>query len=182
MAKETSKKILVFDINPSNDEITKELIFGKISSVIKKAAINQHVIFLSHSNLSLLKKILINIDIKDAYIISDAGARIFDYKNNQILFEKKISSDAALATIHTGVVQNNLVLVSGATQELSYSYNYLHQSTLAKKHYIKLSCTNDFQKFIKFVTNNDIFSVMIFNNDYEKLVETYERFAKLSNE
>ena len=78
-------KILIFDINPGNDEITSELIFGKILQVIKKASTLQHIVFLSHSNLSVLKKILQDMDIKNVYIISDAGARIF---NNTKVFIK----------------------------------------------------------------------------------------------
>lgn len=182
MEKKSFNKVLIFDINPCNDEITKELIFGKILLAIKKACGYQHVVFLSHSNLTLLKKILTSMDIKNAYIISDAGARIFDAKNNKIIFQKPISTDAAAATIHTGIMENNLILVSGDTYEMSYSYNFSHQLSLSKKHYAKLPCTNEFQKFIKFVRENNIYSILIFNKGYEQMFMTYEKFTKLINE
>lgn len=175
-------KLLIFHINPSNDEITKELVLGKLSQAIKKASYNSHIAFLSHSNLLLLKKIILNIGLKEAYIISDSGARIFSIKQNEIIYEKSLPKHLCSAISHTGIIENCLVLTSGDTQEFSYCYNYLHQLALSKKHYIKLVCTTDFQKFSKFLESNNIYSIMIFNANYEKMFETYEKFTKVSSE
>lgn len=182
METNTFNKLFIFDINPNNDEITKELIFGKISSAIKKASANQYIVFLSHSNLPLLKKILIDINLKNVYVISDAGARIFDNKNDTIIYENKISKEIVGAVTHTGIIENDLVLVSSNTQEMAYSYNFINQQALSKKHFIKLACTNDFQKFVKFINTNDIYSIMIFSSEYERMFQSYEKFVKVSSE
>jgi hydroxymethylpyrimidine pyrophosphatase-like HAD family hydrolase len=182
ISKNEQKKILIFDINPGNDEITSELIFGKILHAIKKAVVNQYVVFLSHSNLSILKKICLDMDIKNVFIISDAGARIYNNGTNKIIYEKSIPKQMALSTIHTGIIENNLILVSTTNREMSYGYNFSNKVSLSKKHYVKLPYSSDFPKFIEFVNTNDIFSILIFNNNDEYLSDSYEKFIKVSNE
>jgi hypothetical protein len=78
-------KLFIIDINPSNDDITNELVVGKLSRVIKNAALYQNVAIVGHANLSILKQMTKDINIKSAYIISDNGGRIYNIKNNTVI-------------------------------------------------------------------------------------------------
>jgi hydroxymethylpyrimidine pyrophosphatase-like HAD family hydrolase len=156
-----SKKLIIFDINPNNDDITKELIYGKISSAIKKASLRHHVAFLSHSNLFLLKRMVQDIGITNNYIISDAGARIYNSETNKIIFENKIELQTALSISHFGIIKENLLLISSTTHEVVYSPNLVYEDILEKKHYIKLRRIASFTSLVKFLNDNNVFSIMI---------------------
>ncbi|GHU47281.1 hypothetical protein FACS1894218_1360 [Bacilli bacterium] len=78
-------KLFIIDINPSNDDITNELVVGKLSRVIKNAALYQNVVIVGHANLTILKQMTKDTNIKSAYIISDNGARIYNIKDNAVV-------------------------------------------------------------------------------------------------
>jgi hydroxymethylpyrimidine pyrophosphatase-like HAD family hydrolase len=155
------KKVLIFDVNPSDDDITKELILGKVLQVIKKCSLNRHVVFLSHSTLSLLKKMVNDMGIKQGYIISDCGARIYNLHDNKIIFQESLELYDSLSIAHSSLVNENLILASCDTQEIVYSPNPLYRDSLSKKHYVKLRHMDSFVGFAKFINTHNIYSIMV---------------------
>jgi hydroxymethylpyrimidine pyrophosphatase-like HAD family hydrolase len=79
------KKKIIIDINPGNDQITKELIIGQFATILKTISKKNILILCSHSSLFILKKIANAIGLKNGYIISDFGARIYDIGTKTIL-------------------------------------------------------------------------------------------------
>ncbi|GHU47278.1 hypothetical protein FACS1894218_1350 [Bacilli bacterium] len=73
--------------------------------------------------------------------------------------------EAVMATVHCGLMQDNLVLVSGTFKEYAYSANLVNAMSLNQKHYIPLIHTNDYNKFVKFLDSSPIYSVMIYQTN-----------------
>jgi hydroxymethylpyrimidine pyrophosphatase-like HAD family hydrolase len=134
----TNDKLFIFDVNPSNDDVTKELVIGNFSRVVKNLSDYQNVVFLSHSNLSLMKKLIEDIGIKNGFVISDNGSRIYDIDKGTIVYENFINKSDVLAGLHLGIMENCLVLLSGSNKEYAYSANIMSALTLSKKHYAAL--------------------------------------------
>jgi hydroxymethylpyrimidine pyrophosphatase-like HAD family hydrolase len=175
-------KIFIIDINPGNDQISKELVMGKIARVIKNASIYQNVIILSHSNMDLLKKLVKDIGIRNGFIVSDHGARIYDIARNKILYQSNLGKDEVGAIVHYAMMQNLLVLASSSGKEYAYSLNLLNASMLAKKHYIPLSFTNDYNKFSKFINTATVHSLLIFHKERSEMVKGLTLFDKVIDE
>jgi hydroxymethylpyrimidine pyrophosphatase-like HAD family hydrolase len=175
-------KIFIIDINPGNDPISKELVMGKIARVIKNASIYQNIIILSHSNMDLLKKLVKDIGIKNGFIVSDYGARIYDIAHNKMIYENSIGKDDVGAVAHYAMMQNLLVLASSSGKEFAYSLNLLNAAMLAKKHYTPLSFTNDYNKFTKFTNSSTIHSLLIFHKDRSEMEKALLLFNKILEE
>jgi hydroxymethylpyrimidine pyrophosphatase-like HAD family hydrolase len=167
-------KIIVVDVNPGNDELTKELIIGKFSKVIKNVSSYQHVVLMSHSNLHLLLKLVSDVGLKNGFLISDYGARIYDLKNNRIIYENAIGQTEVNAIVHYGIMQNALVLASGETREYAYSLDQLNAIALQKRHYLPLLYTNDYAKFSKFIHSLPTFSIMLFQKRRTTMLANFE--------
>jgi hydroxymethylpyrimidine pyrophosphatase-like HAD family hydrolase len=169
-------KIFVMDINPGNDEITKELVIGRFAHIVKNASLYQNIIITGHSTLSLLKHMIKDIDIKHGYIVSDNGARIYSIHQDKIIYDNSMDKEDVLAILHYAIMQNSLVLVSGTQREYAYSLNLLNALSLNKKHYLPLPYTNDYNKLIKFVNSTIVHSVLVFHKDRSEMLKALDEF------
>lgn len=87
-------KLLIIDISLDNDDMTKEIVMGKLSRIIKNVSIYQNVVILSHGSLYILKQLIDDMKIKKGYIISDGGARNWRFKNDWLICNIKNSCTA----------------------------------------------------------------------------------------
>jgi hydroxymethylpyrimidine pyrophosphatase-like HAD family hydrolase len=172
-------KLFIIDINPGNDEITKELVIGRLAKVLKNVAEYQNAVILSHSNLSLLKKMIKDIGLKKGYVVSDNGARIYDIQHDKIIYDSAMTRDEVLAITHYAIMQNSLLLVSGSQREYAYSLNLLNALSLNKKHYLPLPYTNDYNKIAKFIDSTVVHSILIFQKERNHMLKTLERFNRV---
>ncbi|MDR1991864.1 MAG: hypothetical protein LBP70_04025 [Mycoplasmataceae bacterium] len=173
---EQFKKLIIIDINPGNDEITKDLVIGRLSKVIKNVALYQNVVILAHSTLLLLKKMTKDIGLKKGYIISDNGARIYDIARDKTIYDNSINHNEVSAIVHYGIMQNSLVLISGNQREYAYSLNLINASFLNKHHYLPLPYTNDYTKFTKFINSTIIHSILILQKNRQQMKRVYDAF------
>jgi hydroxymethylpyrimidine pyrophosphatase-like HAD family hydrolase len=175
-------KIFLIDINPGNDEITKEIVMGRLSRIVKNASIYQNIVIVSHSNLVLLKKLVSDIGIKIGFIISDNGARVYSITEDRIIFESVIKPEDVLAATHFAIMEGSLVLASGSAREYAYSVNLLNALALNKKHYVPLPYTNDYGKFSKFIISTNIHSILVFQKERKNMLAVNERFSVVVND
>lgn len=161
-------KIYVFDINPGNDDVTKDVIMGRLSKIIKVIEQNQFVVLISHSSLRILKKIVKDAKLKHCYIISDNGARIYNAGSGKILWEKAIDETAALSISRIAATNDLLQLASYKNNELIYSFDQLSTHAFAKMHYINLMTTSNFLNYKDQIIKNKIYSFLCFqHNTYD---------------
>jgi hydroxymethylpyrimidine pyrophosphatase-like HAD family hydrolase len=175
-------KLFIIDINPGNDEITKDLVIGRFAKMIKNISQYQKVVILSHSTLSLLKKMVKDIGLKKGYVVSDNGARIYNIDEDKVIYDNSMDRDEVLAIVHFAIMQNALVLVSGSQREYGYSLNLLNSSSLNKKHYLPLPYTSDYPKFVKFIDSTIIHSILIFQKEREKMLKTLDKFSAIAKD
>jgi hydroxymethylpyrimidine pyrophosphatase-like HAD family hydrolase len=175
-------KLFIVDINPSNDEITKDLVIGRLSKVLKNVSQYQNTVILSHSNLSLLKKMIKDIDLQNGYVVSDNGARIYDIARQKILYDNSMNKDEIMAIVHYAIMQNSLVLVSGSQREYAYSLNLINALFLNKKHYLPLMYTNDYHRLTKFIDSTIVHSVLIFQKEREQMLKTLDTFNLIAKD
>jgi hydroxymethylpyrimidine pyrophosphatase-like HAD family hydrolase len=175
-------KIFLIDINPGNDEITKEMVMGRLSRIVKNASIYQNIVITSHSNLVLLKKLVNDIGIKIGYIVSDNGARVYSIIEDRVIFETVIKSEDVSAATHFSIMEGSLVLASGSSREYAYSVNLLNALALNKKHYVPLPYTNDYGKFIKFLGSTNIHSLLIFQKERNNMLGVNDRLNVVLND
>ncbi|MDR0740009.1 MAG: HAD family hydrolase [Mycoplasmataceae bacterium] len=174
-----SQKLFIIDINPGNDEITKDLVIGRLSKIVKNVSLYQNVVFLAHSNLSLVKKMIKDIGIKNGYAVSDGGARIYNIAKDQVVYDNSMNRDAVLAVVHYAIMQNSLVLLSSSHREYAYSMNLLNASSLNKKHYLPLPYTNNYQKLVKFINSTVIHSILIYQKERNKMLKVLDIFNSI---
>ncbi|MDE6476692.1 MAG: HAD hydrolase family protein, partial [Mycoplasmoidaceae bacterium] len=129
-------KIYVFDLNPGNDDITKEFIMGKLSRIMKNISLYQYFVIVSHSSLKVLKKIIADAKINLGYIVSDSGARIYNISTKKIIYEKHIEKNDVLGISHCLTMSDVLQLVSIANNEFIYSFDSMNEYVFSKMHYI----------------------------------------------
>jgi hydroxymethylpyrimidine pyrophosphatase-like HAD family hydrolase len=177
-----SDKLFILDINPGNDEITKDLVIGRLAKVLKNVSEYQNTIILSHSTLSLLKKMVKDIGLKRGYVVSDNGARIYDIQRDKVIYDNSMNKDEVLAITHYGIMQNSLVLISGSQREYAYSLNLINALSLNKKHYLPLPYTNDYNKIIKFIDSTIVHSILIFKKERAAMLKTFEAFNNIAKD
>lgn len=177
-----TKKLFVIDINPSNDEVTRELVMGKLASSIKTASINNTVAIVSHSNLELLKKMISYVGLKSGYIISDAGARIYSIEKEMVIYNKPILKEDVDTIAHHLIMLGLLVLASSDKKEYAYSIDVMNVIALQKRHYISFQSTSEFIKFNKFLKNSTIYSFVCFSKNRLTMLEKYEDLIKVSDD
>jgi hypothetical protein len=170
-------KVIVVDINPGNDELTKEFIMGKFARVLRSVSAYQNIVIMSHSNLHLLLKLISDINIKNGYVVSDYGARIYSLRENKIIYENAMNPNDINALTHYGIMLSAFVLGSAESREFAYSIDQSNAIVLQKRHYLPLLYTNDYSKFNKFLKSANIFSVMLFQKDREKIVNNFEELS-----
>ncbi|MDR3330394.1 MAG: hypothetical protein LBS76_03895 [Mycoplasmataceae bacterium] len=175
-------KIFVVDINPGNDEITKELVIGRFARVIKNASLYQNIIITSHSTMSLLKNVIKDIGIKHGYVVSDNGSRIYSIHQDKIVYDNSMDKEDVLAILHYAIMQNSLVLVSGSQREYAYSLNLLNALSLNKRHYLPLPYTNDYNKLAKFVNSTIVHSVLIFHKNRSEMLKALNEFNNVAKD
>ncbi|MDE7433959.1 MAG: HAD hydrolase family protein, partial [Mycoplasmoidaceae bacterium] len=127
-------KVYVFDINPGNDEATKDLVIGRLGTISKIISSHHYFVLLSHSSLRVLKKITHDAKITKGYIVSDSGARIYDIGRKKIIYEKPIDKTSCLNIIHSIAMLNMLCLASSSLTEFSYSFDPLSSTSLNRLH------------------------------------------------
>ncbi|MDR0675163.1 MAG: hypothetical protein LBF36_02775 [Mycoplasmataceae bacterium] len=175
-------KLFIIDINPGNDEITKDLVIGRLAKVLKNVAEYQNAVILSHSTLSLLKKMIKDIGLKKGFIVSDNGARIYDITQGKVIYDNSMNRDEVLAVVHYAIMQNSLVLISGSQREYAYSLNLINAISLNKKHYLPLPYTNDYNKIIKFVDSTIVHSILVFHKERKHMLKALNSFNAVNKD
>jgi hydroxymethylpyrimidine pyrophosphatase-like HAD family hydrolase len=175
-------KLFIVDINPDNDEITKDLVIGRLSKVLKNVSLYQNSVILSHSTLSLLKKMVKDIGLKKGFIISDNGARIYDIYQDKVIYDNCMNKDEALAVTHYAIMQNSLVLISSSQREYAYSLNLINAISLNKRHYLPLPYTNDYTKIVRFIESTVVHSILIYQKERGHMLKALENFNKITKD
>jgi hydroxymethylpyrimidine pyrophosphatase-like HAD family hydrolase len=179
---ERYNKLFVVDINPGNDEVTKDLVIGRLARVLKNVSEYQNTVILSHSNLSLLKKMIKDIGLKKGFIVSDNGARIYDITHDKIIYDSAMNKDEVLAVIHYAIMQSSLVLVSGSQREYAYSLNLINALSLNKRHYLPLPHTNDYNKIVKFIDSTIVHSILVYQRERPRMLKVLEVFGNVAKD
>ncbi len=175
-------KIYVFDINPGNDDITKDVIMGRLSKIVKVIEQNQFVVLTSNSSLKVLKKFVKDAKFKHCYIISDNGARIYNVGSGKILWEKPIDETSVLSVCHIAATNDVLQLISYKNKELIYSFNQLSINAFAKMHYINLMTVTNFLSYKDQIIKNKIYSFMFFQHNTHDFQTIYNNFLDLQED
>lgn len=168
-------KILIFDINPSNDQITNEFLVGNLSNVIKRLSTKMQLIFTSFYGFNKMKEILIkNLKLKSGFIVCNNGSLIYDIKTNKFLYKQILSMDECYMIVHNNIMQNFLVLASGEKNEYVYSPNLLLVDDFKKNVYLKfINCTR-YRQFNNLIMYNGFFNILCYEKYSHELASKYE--------
>lgn len=174
-------RLFILDVNPGNDELTKDMVMGKLGKTILSVSQNEAVVIASHSSLYLMQKLCNDIGLKKGFIISDSGARIFSIHENKIIYQIAMNMQDVDAIIHFAIMQDGLALLSASKHEYAYSINYSNTIALNKKHYLPLPYTDDYQKIKSFANSTIIHSVLVFFTTRELMLQFSDSVNKVAN-
>lgn len=175
-------KIYIFDLNPGNDDITKEFIMGKLSRIMKNISLYQYFVIVSHSSLKVLKKIVNDAKISLGYIVSDSGARIYNISTKKVIFEKHIERNDVLGISHCLTMSDLLQLISISNNEFIYSFDPMNEYIFSKMHYINSNNVSTYGKFKELLEKNSVFSFLCFQRNSLDFSQKFANFNNVSSD
>ena len=178
-----AEKIIIFDINPLNDQTISELVAGKLSLVIRNISEKNILVFSSIMSFESMHELLVkDLKLTKGFIISNNGARIYDVFNKQFIFQKALTDDQKNMIAHNGCMFAFYTIASTQNQDLAYYCNYLDAEDFTKLSYHEFSYTTNYTIYSSYFTSNSFLSFMCFEKDEQVLKTKYQYLMQVAKE
>ncbi len=180
-----SRKIIIFEINPDNDQITSEFLKKNVKNILK--TINQDpnyvIVFASFSKFDILYDLVVRIlGLSKAWLISNGGARLYSCERKKFIINSTLSDTQKLAISHIGSIQSFCIIASTLKQDLIYSSNYISLNKFKYQEYMSRNSTDDYLSFNNFVKLNNICSYLLFEKNEQELLKKYQSLQNVCND
>ena len=176
-------KIIIFDVNPINDQVVNEIVAGKLASSLKNISSKNMLIFTSIMSFEAMYKLIIkDLQLTNGFIISNNGARVYDIFNKQFIFQKNLTVDQKNMVAHNACMFGWYTIASTQSQDLAYFCNYLDAEEFKKLSYHEFSYTTNYTIYNSYFTSNNFLSFLCFEKDQKILENKYQLLKKVQKE